>query len=76
VKNISDSIQEFYAKIIDLESHTTQSTPLEEREKLEKKNMNIVDRFRSLDEECINLYDESTKVWIQFLENAELQILE
>jgi hypothetical protein len=32
--------------------------------------------IRRLDEECKNLYEESTQVWNQLLENAELQALE
>jgi hypothetical protein len=62
-------------KIVDLESCTTTSTPPKEREKREKKKMTTMERIRSLDEEYTKVYEESTQVWTQLLETAELQSL-
>jgi predicted nucleic acid-binding Zn-ribbon protein len=76
VTKISESIQGFRAKIVDLEAHTMPSTPPEEREQWEKTTMMTMESIRSLDEECTKLYEESTQVWTQLLENAELQALE
>jgi hypothetical protein len=59
-----------------LEARTTPSTPPEEREQREKTTMTIVRAYKSLDEECVKLYEESTQVWTQLLENAELQALD
>jgi hypothetical protein len=59
-----------------LESFTTPSTPLEEREQWEKSCVTTIESIRSLDEEFPKLYEESTEVWNQFLENVELQALE
>jgi hypothetical protein len=59
-----------------LEDHTTPSTPPEEREQWEKTTMTTMESIKSLDEECTKLYEESTQVWTQLLENAELQALE
>jgi hypothetical protein len=52
------------------------STPPEEREKWEKIAMATIERIRILDEECKKLYEESTQVWNQLLENTKLQALE
>jgi hypothetical protein len=76
VMKISESIQGFHMNIVDLEACTTPSTPLEEREKREKTSLMTVESIKSLDEECVKLYEESTQVWTQLLENAEIQVLE
>jgi hypothetical protein len=52
------------------------STPPEEREQWEKTTMTTMESIRSLDEECTKLYEESTQVWTQLLEDAELQAIE
>ena len=76
VTNISESIQGFSAKIVDLEARTTSSTPLEEKEQWEKTSMKTVESIRSLNEECTKLYEESTQVWTQCLEDEKLQAIE
>jgi hypothetical protein len=48
---ISESNHGFFTKIVDLEAHTTTSTPLEEREQWEKKNMITMERIKSPYEE-------------------------
>jgi hypothetical protein len=61
VTKISESIQGFHIKIFNLESRTTSSTPIKEREKHEKTTINTIESIKSLDEECKNLYKESTQ---------------
>jgi hypothetical protein len=73
VSKISESIQGFCAKIVDLEAHTMPSTPPEEREQREKTTMTTMESIKSLEEECAKLYEESTQVWTQLTEDAELQ---
>jgi hypothetical protein len=63
-------------KIVDLEACTMPSTPPEEREKREKTTMTTVESIKSLEEECAKLYEESTQVWTQLTEDAELQGIE
>jgi uncharacterized phage infection (PIP) family protein YhgE len=67
-KKINEAIQGFRANIVDLEAHTTPSTPLEERKQREKTTMTTVERIKSLDEECVKLYEETTQVWNQLLD--------
>ena len=62
VMKINESIQGFHVKILDLEDHTTPSTPLEEREKMEKIVSMTMESIKSFDEECVNLYEEITQV--------------
>jgi hypothetical protein len=76
VMKISEAIQGFCVNIVDLEVCTTPSTPPEEREKREKTIAMTVESIKSLDEECVKLYEESTQVWTQLLENANIQALE
>jgi hypothetical protein len=64
VSNISESIQGFHTKMVDLEVCNMPSTPLEEREQREKKLTTTMESIKSL-EECANLYEENTQVWIQ-----------
>jgi hypothetical protein len=63
-------------KTVDLEACTTLSTPPEEKEKTEKTIATIVKNIKSLDEESVKLYEESTQVWNQLLENAKIKVLE
>jgi predicted nucleic acid-binding Zn-ribbon protein len=70
VSKISEAIQGFHTKIVDLEACTMPSTPLEEREKREKTTTTIVESIKSLEEECAKLYEESTQVWTQLTEDA------
>jgi hypothetical protein len=62
VMKINESIQGFHVKILDLEGHTTPSTPLKEREKREKIVSMTMESIKSFDEECVNLYEERTQV--------------
>jgi hypothetical protein len=57
VTKINGSIQGFRMNIVDLEACTTPNTPHEEREQREKKIAMIVERIKSLNEECANLYE-------------------
>jgi hypothetical protein len=45
VTKISEAIQGFHTKIVDLEAHTTPSTPPEEREQWEKTTMTTMERL-------------------------------
>jgi hypothetical protein len=63
VTKISKSIQGFHTNIVYLEALSMRSTPPEEREKLKKTTMTTMESNRSFDEECTNLYEESTQVW-------------
>jgi hypothetical protein len=66
----SEAIQGSIAKVVDLKARTTSSKPPQEREQREKTTMMTVERIRSLDEECTNIYEESTQEWTQLLEDA------
>jgi hypothetical protein len=70
VTKISEAIQGFHMKIIDLEACQTPSTPPEEREKREKTIVMTVESIKSMDEECVKLYEGSTQVWTVLLENT------
>jgi hypothetical protein len=60
VMNISEAIQGFCAKIVDLEYRTTLSTPPEKREQREQTTIMTMESINTLDEECTKLYEEST----------------
>jgi hypothetical protein len=66
---ICESIQGFRANIVYLEARMFPGTPPEEREQRENIAMTTIERIRSLDGECENLYEESTQVWTQLLDN-------
>jgi hypothetical protein len=55
--------------------HNTKYSTQRKREKGED-NCDDSGNIKSLDEECVKLYEESTQVWTQLLENAEIQALE
>jgi predicted nucleic acid-binding Zn-ribbon protein len=73
VTKISESIKGFHTKIVDLEACTTPGTSSRERKKRDKTIATTVERIKSLDEECVKLYEESTQVWNQWLQNPEIQ---
>jgi hypothetical protein len=50
VLNISESIQGFHVKIVDLEACTMPSTPPKEREQREKTMMTTIESIKSLEE--------------------------
>jgi hypothetical protein len=60
VTKITEAIQGFHAKIIDLEAHQTLSTPPEERDQREKTVVTTVESIKSMDEESTKLYEGST----------------
>jgi hypothetical protein len=55
-----------------LEEYQIPSTPLEEREKREKMMTKNVENIKNLEAECTNLYEESTRVYMQLTEDMEL----
>jgi len=63
VTNISEAIMGFHMNIVDLEAHTTLSTPPEEREQRKHTTIMTMESIKTLDEECTKPYEESTQVW-------------
>jgi len=57
VTKISEAIPVFDKTIVDLEECTTPSTLPEEREKREKTIVTTMDNIKSLDDECVNIYE-------------------
>jgi hypothetical protein len=76
VSKIRKSIQGFHMKTIDLEAHTTPRMPPEEMKKREKTKTMQVESIKILEEECAKLYEESTQVWTQLVEYADLKGIE
>jgi hypothetical protein len=60
VTKISEAIQGFYTKIIDLEACQTPITSLEERDKREKMKTTTVENIGSIEAECAEIYEEGT----------------
>jgi predicted nucleic acid-binding Zn-ribbon protein len=62
VLKISEAIQGFRTKIVDLETRMKPSTPLEERDQREKIVSTTVESINTLEPECATWYKDSTEV--------------
>jgi predicted nucleic acid-binding Zn-ribbon protein len=60
VAKISESMQGFRTKIVELETRMTPKTPLEERDQREKTISTTVEGIKTLEAYCDNLYKDNT----------------
>jgi hypothetical protein len=72
VSNISIIIKGLQNKIIELELRALPGTPPEEREQRERTTQTIVEKIKSLEQECIKMCDKGTCIWKNITNNPEM----
>jgi uncharacterized protein with PIN domain len=76
VVKLAETLQQFQARIAELEARTVSSTPQEVRDQREESTKNTVASIKSLTSACKQLSDRSTQTYECLTEDPELKKLE
>jgi hypothetical protein len=76
ISRIGEAIKGIFTRIEDLKSHSTLRTPPEEREERERIAITMVVNIKKLDKECVKFYEESSQIWMNLMEDPEMEDIE